>query len=240
MPKAETATATNPEAAETIEARNNHGALLSRATLQNGLPHGNFTEFGPQGQATLKMQFEAGQRHGPLAATAEDGTDLAHLHFSNGVLEGPATFFAQGRKIAEITHAGGAPNGPFRAYAPSGEISSEGTLRAGRLHGVLKIFRPDGTAQKTLTYADGVLHGEALDLDPNGTVRRRATYHAGHLHGTVTDYNEAGTPTAITQFSDGKKRAAPSASPAEPGGKPPGLLEKLGGSFYLARLRPGG
>jgi antitoxin component YwqK of YwqJK toxin-antitoxin module len=144
------------------------------------------------------------------------GRLTGRFQLQDGQLHGPATLYANGRVLAEMTYVHGLRHGEMRSYGEYGQISS------------------------VVAHADDEPHGEARYFHPDGALARSAVYQQGRLHGEVRDYSPDGMLVSSTRYVEGQAQAAVGAAgQGEPAAASTGPAARDGRKSWLSRLVEG-
>ena len=98
----------------------------------------------------------------------EAGLPSAKLRFVKGQIDGPATFFNEGRVVRQATYRDGLLEGEVSDYDRDGGLVQMATYQANVLQGLLRRFWPDGALMEELTYDQGAPVGLPVRLDAKG------------------------------------------------------------------------
>lgn len=196
---------TNDTPTRTVETRDEAGRLKTSAPVDaEGRLHGTFTAYDDRGQPELVMRYVGGRA------------------------EGLAVAYSGGRKLAEMTYAGGLLHGPMHSYDPAGRPTAVVHYAHGQRHGPMQAFGPDGLPRMTAVYAQGRLNGLTTEYDDKGRIRRRASYKDDLLDGEEIHFHPSGHPRERTLFRAGVVIEGPQSFADPDEGKAPLLSRLLG------------
>src|SRR5579872_2347087 len=143
------------------------------------VPSGPLVIHYPEGQKAQEVAFVAGKIEGEVVHYDRQGQVAARLTFRQGVLEGPMTVFAHGKRLAAMTYHEGELEGKATVYDAAGGTQMISTYRRGSPDGVQQLFYPNGKMQRVTPYRDGKIEGEVIDYHEDESVRQRTLWRAG-------------------------------------------------------------
>ena len=108
-----------------------------------------------RGKCVLQQNYADGVVAGACKTFDAAGLVSTLLNYSEGDIDGPATFYFEGRLIRESVY------------------------KKGQLHGVSSDFDRDGKCVQTACYQDNLLDGPLIRYWPNGKVMEELHYKGG-------------------------------------------------------------
>lgn len=139
------------------------------------------------------IPYADGHIDGVLRSYDTAGQPVAEMSFHQGVPDGPATFYHDGKRHMTATYQAGQKHGLCHLYTPQGALSSTHTYAHDQLDGLSTSYNTaTGKPLLTETYKAGKKHGPAHTFYPNGHPLADETYADDHLVGTSTHYYASG------------------------------------------------
>ena len=139
------------------------------------------------------IPYANGHIDGILRTYDTAGQPVAEMTFHQGVPDGPATFYHDGKRHMTATYQAGQKHGVCHLYTPQGALSSTHTYAHDHLDGPSTSYNTaTGKPLLTETYQAGKKHGPARTFYPNGALLAEETYAEDHLIGTSTHYYASG------------------------------------------------
>ena len=169
-----------------------NGTIASRATYENGVRVGVYTEFDEDGEIAFGALYENGLKIGEGITNAE------------GKRKGQwRQFYEDGALKSEGAFTDGKREGSWKFYAETGQLVQEGTYRDGEFHGNWRWYYIDGSLHRNESYRKGKEDGEFLELDKSGKTLVNGVYEYGLKQGPwvmdINDHREEGS------FLDGER-----------------------------------
>lgn len=121
----------------------------------------------------------------PCVATArplhyDTGAVRGEMHYQEGVLHGPSTFFSEtGTVLSKTWYVHGKKVGKVRTFYLSGVRASLQRYKEGILDGLQEYWYEDQTPKSLIPYVQGQVHGEVRLFWPSGRLKRRCVYERG-------------------------------------------------------------
>lgn len=182
----------NTENSDKIEIKDpQSGKLLKVMTLKNGVPHGEMLIYDDSETVSHKLYFEEGVLNGP-AEFYVDGKPMMITEFRNGQQAGETTVYTNGKKSTVMHYKDGMIDGPFMSFDEQGNLIREVVYVAGKMEGECSVYYPDGTLMEHSTYKNGQLDGEVQKYYPSGVVREISTFENGEPIGYIDVYDMNG------------------------------------------------
>lgn len=143
------------------------GSLAQLAAYVKGRQHG-LTRVYSKGKCISEQVFDNGAAHGPSIARNEAGQPSVKMQFRRGQVDGPATFFHEGKVVRESNYLGGLLEGEVSDFDRDGGLVQVATYKANVLNGVLSRYWPGGALMEEIMYRDGAPLGQPVRLDAKG------------------------------------------------------------------------
>jgi antitoxin component YwqK of YwqJK toxin-antitoxin module len=96
------------------------------------------------------------------------GQPSTKMRFVKGQIDGPASFFHEGRVVRQANYQAGLLEGEVSDFDRDGGLIQVAQYRANVLEGPLRRYWPGGALMEEVTYAKGVPVGPPLRLDAEG------------------------------------------------------------------------
>jgi antitoxin component YwqK of YwqJK toxin-antitoxin module len=110
----------------------------------------------------------------------DTGAVRAEMHYQDGVLHGPSTFFSEkGDVLSKTWYVQGKKVGKVRTFYLSGARAALQRYKDGILDGLQEYWYEDQTPKSLIAYAQGQVHGEVSLFWPSGRLKRRCLYEKG-------------------------------------------------------------
>ncbi|MBR4682213.1 MAG: toxin-antitoxin system YwqK family antitoxin [Elusimicrobiaceae bacterium] len=210
------------EVAEETIASN--GATLE---LLGNIPDGEVKEFDENDKLITLAHYKDNKLNGELVRYAPDGRVLAHELYTDGFLQGEASYctYTQKDVLTAICHyknsrlhgertltqqngtlrcrefyKNGHLSGPRLCYYENGNKEREENYTDGKLDGKRELFFPEGTLWYQENYSNGRLSGERTGFFPTGKHYLEEFYADGMLEGHRNIYKEDGSLLASEQY----------------------------------------
>ncbi|MHC4695668.1 MAG: toxin-antitoxin system YwqK family antitoxin [Planctomycetota bacterium] len=133
----------------------------------NEIPHGLHTQFWPNGQKKLEMEYDCGVRHGPRLTWYESGKLWSQGEFVNGKDHGHwVVWYSDEKKSQEFTMVNGVWHGVQAFWDSNGQKRMEVEWVDGKRQGPLRLWGEDGDLKSADHYVDDIkqptpLHSKA-------------------------------------------------------------------------------
>src|SRR5690606_19987808 len=136
-------------------------------TLQNGVPHGQYTRYYLEEGLAEQGNFEAGRRHGLYVSFFPNSTDtLRSVHFANGRRAGQAlSYLRNGNAAQEAVFIDDLLHGKVKTYYESGQLQVITPMVDDQPHGRKESFYEQGGIMETVELVNGILEGESIRYD---------------------------------------------------------------------------
>jgi len=171
------------EEAQEIDIRtteHENGVIASRATYENGVRVGVYTEYAEDGSIVSGALYEKGVKIGEGITNAE-GKRIGQWkqYYPDGALKSEGEFIDGKRE------------GNWRFYAETGQLVQEGTYRDGAFNGNWRWYYLDGSLHRDESYRRGKADGEFQELDKAGKTLVKGRYDFGLKQGPwIVDVND--------------------------------------------------
>jgi antitoxin component YwqK of YwqJK toxin-antitoxin module len=110
----------------------------------------------------------------------DTGVVRGEMHYQNGVLHGPSTFFSEkGTVLSKTWYVQGKKVGEVCTFYLSGARASLQRYKEGILDGLQEYWYEDQTPKSLIPYVQGQVHGEVRLFWPSGRLKRRCVYEKG-------------------------------------------------------------
>jgi antitoxin component YwqK of YwqJK toxin-antitoxin module len=131
-----------------------------------------------------------GKINGEYIITDQNGKELIHEYYSNGLLQGEALkYYSNGQLECRINYLNGKYNGKYEKFNVYGKKEFEGNFKNGIENG---FFRVDEKKNHfTFNYLNGQLNGKLRVFDEEGTLSLVRFYEKGSLLNSIS-YNYYG------------------------------------------------
>ncbi len=196
----------------------------------DGISHGDWTYFHPNGQVSSTAHYVRGLREGKSVGHYPDGTKQFEGQYKAGKQFGPWEYWYEsgawqqryiyddeGRKHGPYVwdHEDGSPRGRGAFWQDRRDGDWEWHTEKGRTirgykrgsnHGHEAGWLPDGTLTYSHHWHEGQRHGSWEDFYEDGSPKLRCTYEHGTLVGDHRTWDESGKET-LTKYIDGLSEA---------------------------------
>jgi antitoxin component YwqK of YwqJK toxin-antitoxin module len=197
-----------PEPVEAV-AYHDNGAVMERATLVDGKPHGIVEALTPAGLPLRRARYRMGLLEGETVEFDELAQPRLRAQYRSGRLHGELQSYEGGALLFSCQYLLGMMDGEARTWTPEGTLGSLMRYRADLPEGKWEWYDAKGRTIRTAEYRAGVLQGDVLDYRPDGSLRERTPHAAGQPHGEVTSFHPNGKPARKQKFRMGKPVGEP-------------------------------
>ena len=121
-----------------------------------------------RGKCVLQQTYAAGVASGTCKTFDAAGLVSTLLSYVDGEIDGPATFYFEGRLIRESTYQKGLLHGVSIDYDRDGKCVQKATYKDNQLEGPLLRYWPNGKIMEELHYKAGVPLGLPQRFDAKG------------------------------------------------------------------------
>lgn len=191
-----------------FEQRDEAGVLLSRTQLQDGVPQGEMTRFGPDGRPVAQASYQDGVLNGTSRLWDDKGQLVQEASYRAGQQHGLTRVYAAGRLLSEQLFAFGLPHGEMTSYSEAGVPTCKLMFQRGEIEGEA-LFMHEGQLVRRANYRKGLLEGQAIDYDRDGAKVQSADYKANLLDGWLRRYWPNGEVMEELQYKAGKPLGKP-------------------------------
>jgi len=133
-------------------------------------------------------------RDGVFTRFHPDGSLKAEVVYVNGLEQGVATSYEEGRVTERVTYHQGKRHGESTTYHPNGRVEKTYTYVDGQKHGVAQMFRSDGSLQQQVPYVNDKKHGKYTyyaQFAGQRRVSKEVDYVDGKREGFEIEYRPA-------------------------------------------------
>lgn len=171
------------------EVKNGH-QRISIMHFDDGVPHGPYRAFFPDGHLREEGVFDHGLRTGNWNSWYPGGSIRSHWNYARGQLEGQQqVYHPNGQLWLQYGMERGEYEGDHKTWYPDGELKASGTMHEGFVRGVWDYaIRIDRTLMQELDMNNATLYHLPDGSWQDGVLR----YHA-----TVTDDGRPGNNTCL-------------------------------------------
>ena len=185
-----------------------NGQPKVRGAFSEGLPHGLFTYWSPEGSLSALGQYQNGQRVGPWVELHrwEDGQlAIAQAEFAADKINGRVwEWWSDGRPRSRGHYVDGEANGESELFYDSGRVRSRATFADDKLNGDFTHFHPGGGVKMVGHAVDGWATGSARGFYPKGELRWTGSSGASGRHGVWTYHARDGSVSKIETYEEGE------------------------------------
>lgn len=157
---------------ETIENRDDNGALTERFSLKKGteIKHGKYEAFFPSGAIMEESYYMEGQLHGPRKVFFENGQVDYLENYDKGKFQGE-----------------------YLKYNEKGQLIQQGQYVEDSMSGLWKSWYDTGTLKEEVQFENNNENGPFKEYHPTGKIKTEGAYKNGdNEQGELMIYNEAG------------------------------------------------
>lgn len=129
----------------------------SEGDIKNGVKHGSWIEYHPNGLIKDVSHFVNGKRSGSRIQINDRGEVTARSSYMNDLLEGQKVKYNRTRVKAEENYVNGQLDGPRKLYYEDAKstIQEEGNFKNGKREGIQKWYDQEGNVTIEYEYRDG-------------------------------------------------------------------------------------
>jgi antitoxin component YwqK of YwqJK toxin-antitoxin module len=139
------------------------------AEYRNGVKHGLFQEWYPNGTLKSSLVYEEGEKEGEAVSYYQDGQIKSLRHYTGGLLEGESEeFFPDGALRETSFYKEGALEGANTVYYENGSRRSTGWHSQGYADSLWTFWYPDGQVFAEGEYEKNTRTGEWKIFYPDG------------------------------------------------------------------------
>jgi len=161
-------------------------------------------DFGYRSVYTVDPETDA--RHGMFRNYDAEGHLLEQAEYRDNVLHGQRVLFSpQGDTLVVEHYAGGAFEGPYRAYYEDGNrLRQRGQYVSNNMAGQWTRFYSDGTKSEVVTFANNAENGPFREWYENGKLKAVGSYRGGDREdGQLRLFTEAGELQRVLECDQG-------------------------------------
>ena len=114
----------SPEGVPALVQKDDQDRVTFEGAMIEGAPHGQSTEYGPQGKVAQRASIAAGQLHGELRRYDDDGQVAMVAQYRQGVQHGYTAFYQKSRLVCRVRFVNGLQDGESLYYGANGVISA--------------------------------------------------------------------------------------------------------------------
>ena len=140
-----------------VTVKNTQGVKSAEGNYYQGVRHGSWTEYYPNGIIRELSTYNLGIREGALLTFENTGQLVSSSNYHNGKLSGAAYEFTRSKVTSHKNYVEGNLEGIVRIYYPSGQIMEESNYANGQRNGKSLWFDMDGNVTIEYDYEDGKL-----------------------------------------------------------------------------------
>lgn len=192
-----------------VDTKYSNGKPKEKYTILNGVIHGTYTRFYPNGQAWIVAEYKNGYSHGSYKRYYPDGKLMSDIPQVMNRNHGKAVYYGENGKIErETEYLSGEMNGTHTIYYATGKKFKETQYRNDKIDGARTVYAPDGKIVVKLFYERDYLIGYTYS-DKSGNLLPMIPVVGGS--GKVVAYYPSGDKSCDFNFKksyfDGKQTA---------------------------------
>ena len=162
----------------------------TEAVFKKGIPNGSW-KVVKNNSLSAEYTYKEGVLHGDYTEYYPDGSKKSARHFVNGKAEGEFVEYAfDGTIESEVNYRNGVQHGPEIRYDRDGSIRSSVTFAEGKETGAKKQLFSD--YELTANYRNGKYDGDYSEIYTNGNLKVTGNYIDGKKNGLWVYYNKYG------------------------------------------------
>ncbi len=160
--------------------------------------------FRPDGTKKAVGRYnEKAVSHGLETNYWGSGAEFSQLNYTEGNLQGPATFFFNnGKREQELNYEEGLKTGVYREYYKHGGIYIEGLYKDNLNDGLWIHYDNEGKVEQKTFYVEGDKHGFRESYYPNGKIEFREEFSYGSLI-SYAQYDTTGNVLVAHKWNKG-------------------------------------
>lgn len=170
------------------------------------IPDGEVKEFNEKDQLITLAHYQSNKLHGELIRYREDGKELLHEHYEEGLLQGQARYMTFTRTdvlTAVCAYKNSRLDGERTLTQQDGTVRCREFYKNGHLNGLRTCFYPDGKKEREENFVDGKLNGKRELFFPNGQTWFCENYVKGRLDGERKCFFPSGKLFLEESYADG-------------------------------------
>ena len=148
-----------------------------------------------QGRLVAEYEMRDGVKHGKFVGYHPDGSIFEESTYINGQVHGIRSLFFEGNKKIQTseTYVNGVMDGLFEEYHINGQVSFTGLFVNDAMDGVWKKYNEVGQLIEEVTFKDSEENGPFKEYHTNGQLAAVGGYLNGdYEHGPLQIFNEQG------------------------------------------------
>ncbi|REE00103.1 toxin-antitoxin system YwqK family antitoxin [Marinoscillum furvescens] len=140
-------------------------SLRSVGESIDGLRHGAWMEFTPDGKPSALVTYHRGVQQGVVLDFDKQGYLKNKKFYVQGEFDGPYLVYKRNKLMESRLYSAGELNGTVRKYYDNGRLKEEAPYDQGNLHGVAKWFDQEGNLKLAYEYDQGELVDKEAEVD---------------------------------------------------------------------------
>ena len=162
-----------------------------------------YSETDEQERTLLRdVHFVNDKVDGLLVEYDLQGNKQMEMTFKEGIQEGPASFYVQGKLASSGSHKAGELDGLWTYYHPNGKVARETFFNKGAKEGEEKSYHMNGEVSSISYYKNNELEGRSVHYSPEGVLVFEAEYKEGQRNGIFNKYYVDGKPRLLQTYKD--------------------------------------
>jgi len=192
----------------------------------NGMTHGEYREFYPNGKTYRVLNFDSDVKQGYASYYSPDSLLMFRAKYNQGVLvelsyldrmkqmlpplqvtnetKEIVAYYPTGARSAVIQLKNGLNHGKTIYYYPNGQVSMEIQYEAGVYNGLFQSYYSNGKLKKSTLFTSGLMEGHHTSYYANGNKQMEGDYLMNQEDGKWQYYDATGKPTELLVYENGE------------------------------------
>ena len=187
----------NDQTYDTVKWYNNENKLKTTLPYLENEEHGLASYYDAEGELAYQLLYYKG-----AAVECVSPKDNQRIKIENG--KKITTYYANGKKSAEMTFLNGNRAGEYIRYYANGKPCFKYNNEAGTYNGTYSEHYSDGNLKEEGNYIYGDQDGVVKKYHPNGKLKEETFYVYGKKHGEQKSYNQHGALVKKTMYYYGE------------------------------------
>ena len=188
----------------TIEDKSFKKISHKKMTYVNGILHGKFEYYYPEGLLGIMGHFDKGELEGKVISYYPNGQNYGIRIYKNGKKNGTQTYkYPNGKIELQHTFKNGIKNSLYQTFYPNGQLKEEFNYKIGKEDGIYRYYYENGQLWIEKVYQNGLLMEVNGSYSENGEERNKGSI--SHGNGTVNYYTADGKVYNVQTFKEGVK-----------------------------------
>ena len=184
--------------------------FVAKVTYVNGVPHGPYRSYYPNGVLHMSGQYDRGKRTGHWTQWSTKGPagsiKRVEALYDNDILVGNYTLrHTNGKKSYTGHFANGLKHGVFKTYRVDGKLRLHESFKLGKLNGNSIHYYDNGKVKSSTHYTNGKRHGDCTHWYDNTKVKSTEHYVNELKHGNFKYFDSNGKLQSQEGHSNGKR-----------------------------------